>query len=82
MRDVHASPFRNDVTRNRYVWGALALCTGLLVAATYVPGVAQVLSLEAPTAAGWGVVAVMSLLPLGAGQVALALRARFGRHRS
>jgi Ca2+-transporting ATPase len=81
MRDVHASLFRNDVTRNRYVWGALALCTGLLIAATYVPGVAQVLSLQVPSGAGWGVVAVMSLLPLVVGQAALGLRARFGGHR-
>ena len=79
MRDLHASLFRNDVIRNRYVWGAVALCTGLLIAATYVPGVAQVLSLQPPDASGWGVVALMSLVPFLVGQSVLSVRAAWGR---
>ena len=76
MRGVDASTVYNDVTRNRYVWGALVLCVGLLLAATYVPVVAQVLGIQPPSAAGWGLIAGMSLLPLAVGQVALAVRAR------
>jgi Ca2+-transporting ATPase len=77
MRDPDASLLSNDVTRNRYVWGALALCTALLILATYVPLIASVLAIQPPTAAGWGIVALMSLIPLVVGQFVLTLRARF-----
>jgi Ca2+-transporting ATPase len=59
------------------VWGALALCTALLIIATYVPLIASVLAIQPPTAAGWGIIALMSLIPLVVGQFVLTLRARF-----
>jgi Ca2+-transporting ATPase len=64
------------VVRNSYVWGALGLCTALLLAAVYVPAVAEVMSLAAPNPAGWALVVAASLVPLAAGQLALAVRAR------
>ena len=82
MRPPEASLFRNDVTRNGYVWGALALCTGLLLVATYVPPIAAVLAIEPPSAAGWGIIALMSLLPLVVGQLALTLRALYSPRTS
>ncbi|MBW2215506.1 MAG: cation transporting ATPase C-terminal domain-containing protein [Deltaproteobacteria bacterium] len=33
----------NEVTRNPWIWGAVILCTGLLVAAVYVPILSEVL---------------------------------------
>ena len=41
MRAPDAS-LSNDVTRNRYVWDAIVLCTGLLLVATYVSPIAAV----------------------------------------
>lgn len=81
MRSPHASALWNNVTRNRYVWGALALCVVLLFGALYVPGVARVLGVQPPSAEGWGIIALMSLVPLGVGQVVLLLRKYLGASR-
>ncbi len=69
MRDSGSSFFRNDITRNPFVWGALALCTGLLLAAVYIPGLAGVLKVADPGVKGWVVVMVMSLIPWVIGQL-------------
>jgi Ca2+-transporting ATPase len=68
MRDRGSGVFRNDVVRNPFVWGSLALCSGLLLAAVYVPGLSTVLKLVNPGTKGWGLVIGMSLLPLVVGQ--------------
>ncbi|MCP3935782.1 MAG: cation-transporting P-type ATPase [Actinomycetia bacterium] len=59
-----SSPLRNEVTSNRWIWGALGLCTILLLAATYVPGLAGILDLSRPTPGQWLLVLGFSLLPL------------------
>jgi len=74
MRDPGAGLLRNDVTRNPYVWGALALCSGLLLAAVYVPGLSTVLKTVDPGVRGWAVVVVGSLVPWVVGQTALMWR--------
>ncbi|MDH3227792.1 MAG: cation-transporting P-type ATPase, partial [Thermoleophilia bacterium] len=63
MRERGSDPVANQVTRNRYVWMALALCVGLLLAAVYVPPLAAALDTVDPGASGWLVALVMSLLP-------------------
>lgn len=69
MRSPGSSLFDNDITRNIYVWGALLLCAGLIVLAIYLPGLAEVLRLESPGAAGWTLALAASAIPLLAGQV-------------
>lgn len=69
MREKGSSFFRNEVTRNKYIWGALALCTGLLLTATYVPGLSSVLKTVNPGFKGWILVIAMSLVPWVVGQV-------------
>jgi Ca2+-transporting ATPase len=49
MRHATSGRIDNEITRNPYVWGALVLCCGLLLAAIYLPGLAQVLKLVPPT---------------------------------
>jgi len=78
MRERGSSFFKNDVTRNAWVWGALALCTGLLLAAVYVGPLARVLKLSGPGLSGWALVALMGLIPWVAGQVWKLLRERPG----
>ncbi|GAB4334520.1 MAG: cation-transporting P-type ATPase [Candidatus Abyssubacteria bacterium] len=73
MRDANSRFFRNDITRNPYVWGALILCIGLLLMATYLPGLADVLQLAAPGANGWTLIIVMSLVPYVVGQILKSL---------
>jgi Ca2+-transporting ATPase len=68
MREAGSSMLRNEVTRNPYVWGALALCIGLLAAAVYFPILADLLKTEDPGLTGWSLVIVASLIPLVIGQ--------------
>jgi Ca2+-transporting ATPase len=68
MRERGTDLVRNDITRNPYVWGALALCAILLLASVYVPVLADVLSIADPGMDGWALVLGMSLVPWGIGQ--------------
>ena len=68
MRSRYSGLIRNEITRNPYVWMALAICSLLLLSALYVAPVAQVLRLVDPGLDGWSVVLAASLLPLVAGQ--------------
>ena len=54
---------RNEVTRNSWVWAALALCVALLLAALYVPVLALALSLHPPSGAVWTLALGLSLVP-------------------
>jgi Ca2+-transporting ATPase len=58
------------------VWGALALCLGLLLLAVYVPVLAEALSLADPGAVGWSLATGFSLLPLLVGQALFLPRTR------
>jgi Ca2+-transporting ATPase len=73
MRDRDTRLFYNDVTRNPFVWGALALCSGLLLAAVYTPGLSLALHMVHPEKTGWLLIASMSLVPLVMGQAWKAL---------
>ncbi len=68
MRDYRTDLFVNDITKNNYVWGALVLCVGLLLGATYIRPLAGVLKIHPPGFSGWAIVFGMSLLPLVYGQ--------------
>ncbi len=59
---------RSEVVRSPWVWGAVLSCSGLLLLAVYLPPLAAVLRLTSPGVAGWGLVAVASLVPLGVGK--------------
>ncbi len=74
MRDRGSGWLRNDITRNRYVWGALVLCTGLLLAAVYWPGLAGLLDVEDPGPRGWALVGAVSLVPYLIGQALKGMR--------
>lgn len=64
------SPFiKNEITTNVYVWGALGLCTVLLLVVTYVPGLSVVLKTVDPGGLGWGIILGMSSIPWVVGQI-------------
>lgn len=73
VRDADAGLIRNEVTRNPYVWSALALCLGLIGLALWLPSLAGLLGLPDPGAGGLVLAGVMSLLPLALGQAWLGL---------
>ena len=68
MRHPKAGLLRNEITRNVWVWGALALCTVLLVVPAYWPPLAHILGLAPPDAAMWAIILAMSLAPLAVTQ--------------
>jgi Ca2+-transporting ATPase len=69
MRDPGSGFLRNEITRNRYVWGALILCIGLILGAIHLPGISGVLGLAPPSPAGWGLALALSFLPFVVGQI-------------
>ena len=69
MRDPQSTIFRNDIVRNPWVWGALGLCTLLLLSAVYVPFMRATLDTVELTLDDWALVLVGSLVPLVVGQL-------------
>ncbi len=64
MRGRRSGLFVNAVTRNPYVWLAVALCAALLLLAVYAPPLADALRLGVPNPADWMVILAASLAPL------------------
>jgi len=58
----------NDIVRNGWIWGAIALCILLLLASVYLPVLSGVLKTESPGVDGWTLVIALSLLPMIIGQ--------------
>lgn len=69
MRSAGSGVFRNEVVRNPYVWGALVICTFILLAAVYLPGLSGVLGTTGLSLRAWGLVFGASLIPLIVGQI-------------
>lgn len=65
MRDYDENFFKNQVTVNKYVWMALALCIGALAAAYFVPGLSDLLSLQEMSGELWVLVGAASLTSFG-----------------
>ncbi|MFW5903967.1 MAG: cation-translocating P-type ATPase [Candidatus Saliniplasma sp.] len=74
MRELSSGILKNEVTENKYVWGALGLCTMILVSAVYLPGISTALRTEDPGPMGWVLVIGMSLIPLVIGQLERNIR--------
>ncbi|MBS3814993.1 MAG: cation-transporting P-type ATPase [Hadesarchaea archaeon] len=68
MRDKGSNFLKNEITQNKYIWLALALCSGLLILATYAPGLSNVLQTLDPGIEGWLIILPMSLFPWFIGQ--------------
>lgn len=74
MRDRGSGFFYNEITRNAFVWGALASGMSLLLLAIYLPGLSSVLKMAPPGGEGWTLVIVMSLMPWMVGQILKSIR--------
>ncbi|MCK5496659.1 MAG: cation-transporting P-type ATPase [Hyphomicrobiaceae bacterium] len=82
MRNPRAGMFINAVTRNRFVWGALALCTAMIVAVIYIPFAAELLHLYRPDPSIWGLILAMSFVPVLIGQIGKEVAAFLYARRS
>lgn len=69
MRDSGSKFLKNDIVQNPYIWGAIAICTTLLILAVYVPQLASILKLTDPTKNGWIVIISFSFIPWIIGQL-------------
>jgi Ca2+-transporting ATPase len=74
MRSAGSRLWRNEVTRNAWIWGALLLCIALLGLAVQWPLLAGILSIADPGGDGWALALGMSALPLLVGQADLLIR--------
>lgn len=74
MRERNSNIIKNDVTINPYIYGALGICIGLLLAAVYFPGLPGVLQVLRPDGKEWFLILAMSLVPLIIGQVAKSIK--------
>lgn len=76
LRSPGTGMINNDITRNPFVWVALALCLALLLLALYVPFLAHILQVTPPGLQGWLLIGSASVIPLIVGQVYLAFSRR------
>jgi P-type Ca2+ transporter type 2C len=68
LRDPGTRLLTSDIARNPYIHYAILLCTVLLIASVYLPGLSHVLKTEHPGTHGWLLLLGMSLLPFVWGQ--------------
>ncbi len=64
MRDQEEGIFINQVTQNKFIWGALLLCLSGLALAYFVPAISQVLSFQTLNLQDAGLILISSLAPL------------------
>lgn len=74
LRGPRTHVFFNEITRNSWLWGAVALCIPLLVITVYLPGLNSLLLTDSPGINGWTLLLVLSLIPLFLGQLGKKLK--------
>jgi Ca2+-transporting ATPase len=74
MRNPHTGILDNEVVKNPWVWLAVVGSGGLLLAAVYIPFLADLIDVVRPTGRGWLVVMAASLAPLLIGQIYETIR--------
>lgn len=78
MRHYDSGIFKNEVTVNPFIWGALAICILLLLGGVYLPGLSKVLRLIEPGFYGWLLILSLSFVPLLFGQIWKIIKRRYG----
>ncbi|MFW6217541.1 MAG: cation-translocating P-type ATPase [Verrucomicrobiota bacterium] len=76
LRDYASPVWRNEITRNPYVWWAAVLCLGLLALAVAWRPLGRVLETVPLPPEAWGLVLALSLVPFVLSQLALIVLAR------
>lgn len=69
VRDPRSPAIRNDIVLSGFIWGALALCIGILGIALYTPILQSVLTITPPAPDQWALILAASLIPLAIGQI-------------
>lgn len=63
MRGREESFFKNQVTKNKYIWMALAFCSTVLIIAYFIPFISDLLSFQQLAIKTWGLILLASILP-------------------
>jgi len=63
LRDRGAGVLNNDIVQNSWIWGSLALCASLLLAAVYWGPLSRLLETQDPGLQGWCLILGFSLVP-------------------
>ncbi len=63
MREADEPFLDNQVTRNKYVWAALAFCIAAIAAAYFIPPVSSILSFQDLQPRVWALIGISSILP-------------------
>lgn len=63
MRSHHSGLRDNNVVTNPFVWGALLLCSALLLLTVFLPVLRTVLNVTHPSPGGWLVILSFALIP-------------------
>lgn len=71
LRDYTSPIFRNEITRNPYVWGAAVICVGLLALAVAWRPLGRILETVPLPLEAWGLVLALSLIPFVLSQITL-----------
>lgn len=79
MRSEGSRFHDNIVVNNPWVWGALILCTVIILSALNIPTIAVALKVTTPGTSGWLVVIGMSLVPFVLGQAYNEIRGRINK---
>lgn len=82
VRDRDSDILRNDITRNPIVWGALLLCTILILMTVYFRPLGEILKVSDPGFCGWFIILTASLIPLVVGQISIQLAKVFNQRKS
>lgn len=64
MSSSNSNLFVNEITKNKFVWLALVICTSLMVSVFAIPQMRLALGLNVPTAQMWLVSILAGLIPL------------------
>ena len=82
MRHQSSRPILNEISRNPWIWAALALCVGILLAAAYIPSLSFMFHMVTPDIRMWGIIIAMSAAPLLAGPIVRRLVRLFDQNAS
>lgn len=64
MREADEPIFNNQVTRNKYVWAAVALCVTVIIVSYFIPQISNILSFQELSFKTWILIGVTSFLPV------------------
>lgn len=74
MAEQSSGIFVNEVSKNRWVWGAIGLCTVLILVGVYVPGIQDVLKVRPPGLLDWAIILTAAAFPLVVGRIVAFFR--------